>query len=88
MAAENLEKGIQQTTAELRLQLAQMTAASQLLERIACDEKGKSYLAAMNQGICRMLRLVGRMELSGRLGGEAAVVKLAPTDLEIGRAHV
>ena len=81
MAGENLEKGIQRTAAELRLQLAQMTAASQLLERGACDEKSREYLAAMNQGICRMLRIVGRMELSGRLGGDAAAVKLAPVDL-------
>ena len=81
MAWEDTEKGIQQTAAQLRLQLAQMTAASQLLERAAFDEKSRGYLAAMNQGICRMLRIVGRMELSGRLGGEEPVVKLAPTDL-------
>ena len=81
MAAENLEKGIQQTTAELRRQLAQMTAASQLLERSAFDEKSRGYLAAMNQGICRRLRIVGRMELCGRLDGEEPVVKLAPVDL-------
>ena len=81
MAGENLEKGIQRTAAELRLQLAQMTAASQLLERCAFDGKSRDYLAAMNQGICRMLRIVGRMELSGRLGGDVAAVKLAPVDL-------
>ena len=81
MAQENLEKGIQRTAAELRVQLAQMTAASQLLERVAFDEKSRGYLAAMNQGICRMLRLVGRMELSGRLGGEAPDVRLVPVDL-------
>ena len=81
MAQEDLEQGIRRTAAELRLQLAQMTAASQLLERSAIDEKSRGCLAAMNQGICRMLRLVGRMELSDRLGGEAPVVKLAPVDL-------
>ena len=81
MAGENMEKGIQRTAAELRLQLAQMTAASQLLERGAFDEKSRGCLAAMNQGICRMLRIVGRMELSGRLSGEAAAVKPAPIDL-------
>ena len=81
MAGENLEKGIRQTTAQLRIQLAQMTAASQLLERAAFDEKSREYLAAMNQGICRMLRIVGRMELSGRLSGEEPAVKLTPTDL-------
>ena len=81
MAEENLEKGIQRIAAELRLQLAQMTAASQLLERSAFDEKSAGYLAAMNQGICRMLRIVGRMELSGRLSGEEPAVKLAPVDL-------
>ena len=81
MAQDNLEKGIQRAAAELRVQLAQMTAASQLLERSAFDEKSAECLAAMNQGICRMLRIVGRMELSGRLGGEAPAVKLSPVDL-------
>ena len=81
MAQENLEKGIQRTAAELRVQLAQMAAASQLLERSAFDEKSAGCLAAMNQGICRMLRVVGRMELSGRLGGETAAVRPAPVDL-------
>ena len=78
---EHLEQGIRRTAAELRVQLAQMTAASQLLERSALDETGAGCLAAMNQGICRMLRIVGRMELSGRLGGEAPAVKPAPVDL-------
>ena len=81
MAEEKLEQGIQRAAAELRLQLAQMTAASQLLERSAVDKTSAGCLAAMNQGICRMLRIVGRMELSGRLGGEAPPVKLSPTDL-------
>lgn len=81
LAAENLEQGIQQTAAQLRVQLAQMTTASQILEHSALDEKSRYYLAVMNQGICRMLRLVGRMELSGRLSGETAVVRPAPTDL-------
>ena len=81
MMEENLEQGIQRTAAELRVQLAQMTAASQLLERSAFDETSAGYLAAMHQGICRMLRIVGRMELSGRLGGETPPVELTPTDL-------
>ena len=81
VSEENLEQGIRRTAAELRVQLAQMTAASQLLERSAFDEAGAKCLAAMNQGICRMLRIVGRMELSGTLGGEAAAAKLTPTDL-------
>ena len=81
MAGESLEKGIQQTTAELRRQLAQMTAASQLLERGGMDERSRNCLAAMNQGICRMLRIVGRMELCGRLDGGEPVVKPVPVDL-------
>ena len=76
-----MERGIRRAAAELRVQLAQMTAASQLLERSAFDKTGAGCLAAMNQGICRMLRIVGRMELSGRLGGESASVELTPTDL-------
>ena len=81
MAEEDLENGVQQTATQLRRQLAQMTVASQFLERTAFDEKSKEYLAAMNQGICQMLRTVGRMELCGRLSGETAAVKLAPVDL-------
>lgn len=80
MDQDNLEQGIQRTAAQLRVQLAQMTAASQLLERSAFDPKIAECLAAMNQGICRMLRIVGRMELSGRLNGETAA-RLTPTDL-------
>lgn len=81
MEQENLEKGAVRTAADLRIQLAQMTAASQMLEQCAWDEKSRGYLAAMNQGICRMLRIVGRMELGGRLGGEAPGLKTAPADL-------
>ena len=81
MKEDELEQRVRQTAAELRVQLAQMTVASQLLEQNAFDEKSAGCLAAMNQGICRMLRIVGRMELSGRLGGETPGVKLSPVDL-------
>ena len=68
--------------AQLRMQLAQMTAASQLLERYATDEKEKAYLSTINQSVCRMLRLVGRMELAQRLTDEDEVrVHVAPLDL-------
>lgn len=66
----SVDQGTARTAAELRLQLAQMTAASQLLGRRAQDEKSRDYLAMLDQGICRMLRVVGRLELSARLGGE------------------
>lgn len=81
MEQENLKSGTARQTAQLRIQLAQMTVASQMLEQCAFDEKSRGYLAAMNQGVCRMLRLVGRMELCERLGGEAPDVKPEPTDL-------
>ena len=77
--------------AQLRVQLAQMTAASQLLERYATDEKGKAYLSTINQSVCRMLRLVGRMELARRLTDEDEVrLQVAPLDIshwgqELGR---
>lgn len=70
MDTERLDQGTARTAAELRLQLAQMTAASQLLERSAQDEKSRRYLAALNQSICRMLRIVGRLEFTARLGEE------------------
>lgn len=81
MDGRELDRGAARTAAELRMQLAQMTAASQLLERTARDEKSRGYLAAMNQGICRMLRIVGRLELSQRLAAEEPRLERAPADL-------
>ena len=76
-----LDRGMARTASELRMQLAQMTMASQMLERNAWDEKGCGYLAALNQGICRMLRIVGRMELTDRLAAQAPRLEPAPADL-------
>ena len=81
MDRSGLDQGAARTAAELRIQLAQMTAASQLLERTATDEKSRSCLAALNQGICRMLRVVGRLELAQRLGDEEARAEPVLTDL-------
>lgn len=82
MERENLEKSAVKTATDLRKQLAQMSMASQQLEECAWDdEKCRKYLAIMNQGICRMLRIVGRMELGDRLGGEKPELKIDPTDL-------
>lgn len=69
------------TAADLRMQLNQMAAASQVLERATESEKGRSYLAIMNQGICRMLRIVGRMELSHRLSDNR--VQPSPKHLDL-----
>lgn len=80
MERDGLDIGTVRTAAALRGQLAQMTAASQMLERSANDEKSQRYLAALNQSICRMLRIVGRMELTARLTGEPRL-ELAPIDL-------
>lgn len=77
-----LDHGTARTAAELRLQLAQMTAASQLLERTATDDRSRGCLAALNQSICRMLRIVGRLELTSRLGGEEPPrLERVPVDL-------
>lgn len=77
-----LDQGTARTAAELRLQLAQMTAASQLLERTANDKRSRDCLAALNQSICRMLRIVGRLELTHRLGEEEPPgLERAPVDL-------
>ena len=70
MDKAGLDQGAFRTASELSIQLAQMTAASQLMERCVGDEKSRKYLEIMNQSICRMLRIVGRLELAGRLGGE------------------
>lgn len=81
MGLEHMERETARAAAQLRVQLAQMTAASQLLERCAWDKKSKGYLAAMNQGICRMLRIVGRLELRARLSGEISPEPLDLADL-------
>ena len=67
MDRESLAADTAKTAAALRSQLNQMAAASQVLERSTENEKGRAYLAIMNQSICRMLRIVGRMELGHRL---------------------
>lgn len=81
MDNDGLDQGMARTAAELRMQLAQMTAASLMLERNAWDEKGRGYLAALNQSICRMLRIVGRMELTDRLAAERPRLESLSTDL-------
>lgn len=57
-----------QTAFKLRQQLAQMSAASQMLARNTQNDKSRKYLGLMNQSICQMLRIVGRMELMELLG--------------------
>lgn len=81
MERTGMDQGAARTAMELRLQLAQMTMASQWLERTATDEKSRGHLAALNQSICRMLRVVGRLELTDRLGGENAKAEPVLTDL-------
>lgn len=81
MDLESLGKESARTAAALRMQLAQMTAASQLLERTASDATSREHLAVLNQGICRMLRIVGRMELAYRLGDGVPQMELAAIDL-------
>ncbi len=83
MDGPSIDQGAARTAAALRLQLAQMTMAMQVLEQTATDEKSRRYLARMDQSICRMLRIVGRLELSARLGGDGgpARVENALTDL-------
>lgn len=83
MDRETLAAGTAHIAAELRNQLTQMAAASQVLERTAVTEKDRSYLAVLNQGICRMLRIVGRMELAHRLTDEEQI-RCFPRDMDLG----
>lgn len=71
------------TAAALRSQLNQMAAASQVLEHSTSDEKGRAYLAILNQSICRMLRIVSRLELEDRLSGGASALSLQYADLSL-----
>lgn len=68
------------TAASLRSQLNQIAAASQMLENSTAGERSRSYLAVINQGVCRMLRTVGRLELDERLSLEEP--KLSPVHLD------
>ncbi|HIT31947.1 MAG TPA: HAMP domain-containing histidine kinase [Candidatus Enterenecus stercoripullorum] len=82
MNRETLAASVAGTAAQLRMQLADLTAASQMLERTADGEKACAYLAVLNQSICRMLRTVGQMELLNRLTDEDELRTFpAPTDL-------
>lgn len=69
-----------QILSSLRIQLSQITAASQMLERTAVTPRDIGYLAAINQNICRMMRLVGQMELCQRLASPEETT-LEPTSL-------
>lgn len=83
MERELLADRANRTAGELRIQLAQITAASHMLERHTSDQKGRDYLAIVNQGICRMLRVVGRLELTYRLTDEDEI-RLLPELMEFG----
>lgn len=66
----SVDQGTEQTAKKLRRQLANMTMASQALGRCVQDEKGREYLEMLDQSICRILRIVGRLSLSAQLGEE------------------
>ena len=83
MDRDTLAAGFTANAAELREQLALMSAASQLLERTA-GSRERGYVAALNQSICRMLRTISRMELAHRLAEEQEPrAVLAPLDLSV-----
>ena len=71
------------TAAALRSQINQIAAASQMLERATEHTKGRSYLAIINQSVCRMLRTVGRMELDTRLSRSHPDLDPVYTDLAL-----
>lgn len=83
MDRDNLCADTAKTAAALRSQLNQMAAASQVLERNTESEKGRSYLSIINQSICRMLRIVGRMELGSRLSGSSSGLCFAPKYMDL-----
>ena len=84
MDRETLAASVTGTAAQLRLQLSDITAASQMLEQTTSGDRARAYLAVLNQGICRMLRTVGQMELLNRLTEEDEIrVFPVPTDLGV-----
>lgn len=78
---EELEMGAQRTAAALRTKLNQMTAASCALEGVVRDENGLRYLGMLNQSICQMMRIAGRISLCGRLSGEEPELERETLDL-------
>lgn len=71
------------TAAALRSQLNQIAAAGQMLENCASAPKDRAYLSVINQGVCRMLRIVGRMELEERLSAVSPHRTLVPIDFAL-----
>lgn len=69
------------TAAAIRSQLNQIAAAGQMLEGCATAAKDRTYLSVINQSVCRMLRIVGRMELEERLSGHP--VRLSPSHVDL-----
>lgn len=69
MDREILAADLPATAAELREQLSLMTAVSQLLEESA-DSRALGCIASLNRSVCRMLRIINRMELAHRLTDE------------------
>ena len=67
----------------LREQLNDMVAATHgLSELLPGDGLGADYLAVINRGICRQLRMVHRLELEHRLSSEDEIrLVTAPVDL-------
>ena len=67
----------------LREQLNEMMAASQGLEALLpAGGAGQGYLAVLNRGLCRQLRLIRHLELDSRLNSLDEVrLTLHPVDL-------
>lgn len=81
MDRDILEADLPATAAELREQLSMMTAVSRLLEERA-DSREQNYIASLNRSVCRMLRIVNRMELAHRLTDEHEL-RLDPAPLDL-----
>lgn len=75
--------GAVQVTRQLREQLNEMMAAAQALgRRLDADGKAGEYLAVLNRGLCRQLRLVRLLDLESRLNDPDEIrLRHAPVDL-------
>ena len=59
-----------------------MTAAHELGDIVAMSERGREYLALLNRGLCRQLRLTRHLDLMHRLTDENEIrLTLRPVDL-------
>jgi signal transduction histidine kinase len=79
MDREMVAGQLARTAGELRMELARISMASEMLERTSTDQ---DHLAMIEQGIYRILRIANRLELAHRLTDDNEV-RVFPEPMEV-----